>query len=308
LLPQITTKVKIDEVLVKYLLKNRSLSLQGLGVFYINRDVVIPENADAEIILPADILSFEYDPRIQEDENLVSFYTQQTKKIKPLASADLDSFITLGKQFLNIGKPFIIEGLGTLEKTQAGITFKAGVFVSPRIEAPKTLTGGEKEVSSGLFGESHRNPPPNYDRRILTIIALVIVLGIAGLGVYYFFIKGSRQKTLVETTIKDTASNNVDTSAKQRADSTRAADSLKLTVDTVNFNIVVRDSLTDKRAENIQKRLVSYGHTTVISYTTDSISGVYKIGQPFFRPLKDTAWLKDSLSNIYHTHTYVERR
>ena len=150
--------MKIEDVLIKYLLKNKNLALQGIGTFYINKEVSIPEDAEAETILPADVLNFEYDPKIKEDENLVTFITLQTKKIKPLASADLDSFITLGKQFLNIGKPFIIEGLGTLEKNQSGvITFKPGVFVSPRIEAPKTLTGGEKEISSGLFGESQKS-------------------------------------------------------------------------------------------------------------------------------------------------------
>lgn len=300
--------MKIEDVLVRYLLKNKSLTLQGIGTFYINKEVNIPDNAEAETILPADILHFDYDPKTVEDENLVSFFTLMTKKIKPLASADLDSFITLGKQFLNIGKPFIIEGLGTLEKNQEGsLTFKAGVFVSPRIEAPKTLTGGEKEISSGLFGDSHRNPPPNYDRRILTIIALIIVLCLAGWGVYYFFIKQGKQKTLVETTITDTESLKPDT-LQQTIDTTKKTESIIITSDSVNFFIVVRDSLSDNRATNIQKRLISYGHTTVVKYAGDSLNGIYKIGQPFFRPLKDTAWLKDSLFNIYHTHSQVERR
>ena len=76
--------------------------------------------------------------------------------------------------------------------------------------------------------------------------------------------------------------------------------------DSVNFYIVVRDSLTKKRAENVQKRLVSYGHTSVMNYTKDSTSGVYKIGEPFFRPLKDTTVLKDSLFQIYRTAAHTE--
>ena len=45
------------------------------------------------------------------------------------ASADLDSYLVLGKQFLNIGKPFIIEGLGVLEKSQQGdYEFRQGFF------------------------------------------------------------------------------------------------------------------------------------------------------------------------------------
>ena len=55
-----------------------------------------------------------------EDNDLIDFIVQNTKKIKPLASADLDSFLTLGRQFLNIGKPFTIQNLGTLEKLKSG--------------------------------------------------------------------------------------------------------------------------------------------------------------------------------------------
>ena len=256
----------------------------------------MPDDADGDTLLPSDALSFEYNSKAKEDDELVSYIVQQTKKIKPLASADLDSYVTLGKQFLNIGKPFTIDGIGTLEKNQEGeLTFKPGQFVTPKIAAPKALKENEGETITGMFGEAGRKPPPNYDKKILTMIAAVILLILISWGLYYFVLKGSKQKTLVETTVIDTPVIKKDTIVAQKIDS------VKKVSDSVNFYIVVRDSLTKKRAENVQRKLVSYGHTTVINYSKDSASGIYKIGELFFRPLKDTAVLKDSLFQIYRT-------
>ena len=103
-----------------YLLKNKQISLQGIGTFKL--DISLPEVTDNEkpVIIPANAVSFHYDPKVGEEETIVDFIVEHTKKIKPLASADLDSFLTLGRQFLNIGKPFTIQNLGTLDKLKSG--------------------------------------------------------------------------------------------------------------------------------------------------------------------------------------------
>ena len=99
--------MKIDQVLVHYLLKTKHLSLQGIGTF--DLDATLPDSADPDkpIIIPADAIKFNYNPKTVEDDELVNFIVLHTKKIKPLASSDLDSFLSLGRQFLNIGKPLI---------------------------------------------------------------------------------------------------------------------------------------------------------------------------------------------------------
>ena len=119
--------MKIEQALVLYLLKHKQISLQGIGTFKI--DALLPESTDNDkpVVIPPDAISFVYDPKTGEDDELIDFIVQNTKKIKPLASADLDSFLTLGRQFLNIGKPFTIQNLGTLEKLNNGdLEFKPG--------------------------------------------------------------------------------------------------------------------------------------------------------------------------------------
>ena len=60
--------------------------------------MAIPESTDNDkpVIIPADAVSFHYDPKVGEGRTIVDFIVEHTKKIKPLASADLDSFSNLG--------------------------------------------------------------------------------------------------------------------------------------------------------------------------------------------------------------------
>ena len=62
--------MKIEQVLVHYLLKNKQLTLKGIGTFHL--DASIPDSADSEkpIIIPENAITFTYDPRAGEDEGL----------------------------------------------------------------------------------------------------------------------------------------------------------------------------------------------------------------------------------------------
>ncbi len=128
-------KLKIEQVLVQHLYNNKEITLQGIGSFRLDPSVLLPADTEKETSIPEDAIAFEYDPKATEDDSLIDAIVKLTKKIKPLASADLDSFLMLGRQFLNIGKPFTIEGLGTLDKTQSGqLEFIPGQFVTPKMQ------------------------------------------------------------------------------------------------------------------------------------------------------------------------------
>ena len=121
--------MKIEQVIVQHLYNNRQVSLQGIGTFKLDNFIPHQTDPDKEPVIPAGSIIFEYNPRATEDVALIDSIVINTKKIKPLATADLDSYLMLGRQFLNIGKPFIIEGLGTLDRTREGeLEFIPGQF------------------------------------------------------------------------------------------------------------------------------------------------------------------------------------
>ncbi|MEO8860776.1 MAG: hypothetical protein ABI358_05100 [Ginsengibacter sp.] len=218
--------MKIEQALVLYLLKHKQLSLQRIGTFKI--DGAIPDNTDNDkpFIIPPDAISFQYDAKTGEDDDLIAFIVQNTKKIKPLASADLDSFLTLGLQFINIGKPFSIQNLGTLEKLKnGGLEFRPGPLVQ-RVEAPKVKIqdeGAEKHEEN-LFNDYQRKPEGNG--KLILIVAIIVILGIGAWAAwhYAFSKNGDESTTTSETIIPVT-----DSSAIKKTDSINAA---KVSVDT----------------------------------------------------------------------------
>ncbi len=303
--------MKIEQVLVLYLLKNKQISLQGIGTFRL--DIALPEVTDKAkpIIIPSNAVSFHYDPRVGEEESIVDFIVEHTKKIKPLASADLDSFLTLGRQFLNIGKPFTIQNLGTLEKLKSGeLDFKPGELILQKIEAPKGITENEIEENDteNLFNDYQTKTPGN-GRRVWLTIFIIIILGFGAWAAWVFlFNKNDQEIPQSESIVPvvDTPSTNVDTALKSvsPADSTNI--SLKPLSDSVPFNVVVAVTNNKQIALARLDKLKSFGRN-VIMYTADSVT--YKVAHPFVLPLSDTTRVLDSLNKYYYQgKAHIEMR
>ncbi len=113
--------MKLASLLVQYLISHKRLDLTGIGTFILNQ----PDNPDNEHYknekkTSLDDVSFESNVSIKQNPELVQFIAEQTGKIKALASADLESYLSQARQFLNIGNPFLFEGIGLLEKRSSG--------------------------------------------------------------------------------------------------------------------------------------------------------------------------------------------
>ncbi|HEV8079118.1 MAG TPA: hypothetical protein VGP43_00285 [Chitinophagaceae bacterium] len=282
--------MKIEQVLVHQLYNKKKITLQGIGSFNLDSSVSLPVDADKGMIIPENALSFEYDPRAVEDEGLIDAIVQNTKKIKPLASSDLDSFLMLGRQFLNIGKPFTIEGLGTLDKAQSGeLFFIPGQFTTPKIEAPKALKANESEEKSGLFPDYNAETKNNYTKPVL-IIVTILLLALGAWAAYYFFYQ---KKNTEQVNKPQPVQNNTDSVALNKETTIAPA----ITNDNYTFKIVFKKTADKRAALRAYNRMKEYGHT-VIMYTTDSV--IYKVAEPFTLPLSDTAHIKDSLNKYYY--------
>lgn len=303
--------MKIEQALAHYLLKNKSLSLQGIGTF--NLDVPVPDTANLEkpIVLPENAVSFHYDPRTTEDEGLVDFIVEQTHKIKPLASSDLESFLSLGRQFLNIGKPFVLQNIGILDKTNAGdLVFKPGHLVAEKIE-PQKIKDDISEAATdeeNFFAEYQQPRKSNSGPKLLLVFLILLILGFLTWSVWHYL--GNEKETSENITstgpivpMPDTSNFQKDSTiiANAGVDSANAAQ--KESSDSVNFRIVVREYRTVGAAEKRLADLKYYGRN-VIMYTHDSV--IYKIAEPFYLPLADTTKILDSLKR-YYTKVYLER-
>jgi nucleoid DNA-binding protein len=281
--------VKIEQALVQHLYNTRKISLQGIGTFSLEGSVSTPADPEKVIVIPQNGITFIHNPRVGEDTELIDAIVQHTKKIKPLAAADLESFLTLGMQFLHIGKPFTIEGLGTLDKAQTGeLVFIPGQFITPRIEAPKALKEDENEEKSGLFPDYDSEVKKDRTTTIITI-AIILILGLLAWGVYYF-LNRSEGDPVISTQQTKTNSNPIPVTKAEEVLSTSANENY-------TFVIMFKETSNKEEADKLRNKYTGFGHK-IIMYTNDSIT--YKLAEPFTLPLSDTTRIKDSLNKFYY--------
>ena len=108
--------MKISYLLAQFLYSKKQLDLPGIGTFYLDSSVMIDlDNTKQRPYIPEGI-SFKNNSSIHDAPVLVDYISTESGKMKPLAAADLDTHIQLALQFLNIGKPFTFEGIGTLTR------------------------------------------------------------------------------------------------------------------------------------------------------------------------------------------------
>lgn len=291
--------MKIEQVLVHYLIKTRQLPLQGIGTFHL--DASIPDTSDPEkpIVIPENAISFTYDPRTPEDEGLVDFIVEHTKKIKPLAASDLDSFLSLGRQFLNIGKPLNLPHIGTLEKLNSGVlAFVPGAMIAPRMEPNRIKNDNEHQgpesEDNSLFHDYQKERKSNNAGKTILALLVLIILGFAVWAVWHYaFTTREPTETVTSTEgvvpVKDSAF---------KTDSATIANAQPVisTSDTVSFDVVVNEYSSLRLAEQRLQKLTKY-HRNVILYTDDS--STFKIAEPFRLPLSDTGRILDSLRRYY---------
>ncbi len=289
--------MKVEQLLVQYLYQSKSVSLLNIGRFSISPEIsIIPESEKSQV-LPPDAIKFEYDGNAPIDEGLIDYIVQQTRKIKPLATSDLESYSILSRQFLNIGKPLIIEGLGSLQKSQEGnYIFTQGTYANARLELPKH--NFTEKLSDDVDFSSPVKPKRSTGKGAVVTLVILLVAGAAALG-YYLYSQKNAMKPLDVSTVQqaDTNENNIDTSMLVRADSLVLKDSIPKNIHPAyTFKVIIKEYNNLKDADKNNKRFSSFGHT-ILQDQIDSTH--FTLAIPFNTTLDDTLHIKDSLSRLF---------
>ena len=295
----------IEQMIVQYLYKNKTVTLQNIGTFTITSDVEIPYGSENETILPENSIEYVYNNHAQEDQGLINFIIENSGKIRPLAISDLESYGVLNKQFINIGKPHTITGLGTLTKSQnEDYTFvQAAASNVVTKEAPKVV---REKIKNNVDFDSPKKETGNANIAKFGIMGLLGLLIIGGLGYGGYWVyenyKSNSMETAATKKIADSTARN-ETATSNNSDTSVKKTILPTIKDTNSFYIVVKEFTVLAEAEKRTKKLNEYGSHFVIS-TKDSIT--YKMKLPFTKPLTDTLRVKDSINVYFGAKGYVE--
>jgi hypothetical protein len=336
--------LKLPQLLSQFLYQTKKLDLPGIGSFVLDPTVVIPEESDKSGQTVAAGISFKNSLVVNPDDALITFIKEHTGKMKPLAAADLDFFLTTGKQLLNIGKPFYLEGIGTLSKNREGkLDFVPGEYSTARLQdaATEKKERLEKKKTATSFDEPPREyePRSNTVRQTLLLVGLIGGLVVIGWGGYYLY----KRNTFVEPAAESKPAEEnkpaaVTDSAHSPADSVKAVPAGGASANsaaakpsdspvkpgaaattpptaapsTAPVEVPPGASLykfvileTTKKGRALRRYNQLLGYQLNIKMDQKD-SSYFKLYFPIAATIRDTTHIKDSLVDIYAAHVTIE--
>lgn len=292
--------MKLAPLLSQYLLTKKELSLAGIGIFYMgenNQDE--PEGRKQAAIHPGNI-SFTYNTAVKIDEDLVNYISEQTGKMKSLASADLESFLELTNQFLHIGKPFQLDGIGTLSKNNAGelqfTPLHKGVEKHKETASRELEATSSNEESFKGYTEMHRGVKNDGWKKFIVFLLLLSGIALAIWGGYWVY-KSSNSEAVSENVITPGDIVPVEDSIALPPSLTDTAiaqpvETTSVPIKTGTYKFVLENADRNRAYERFNQ-LKSYFWKVYLE-TSDSVN--YRIYMQLPATASDTARLKDSLT------------
>jgi hypothetical protein len=312
--------LKLPQLLAHFLYQNKTIRLPGIGVFVLDPSAIPPEKTEKE--QPQVVQGIHFEPALVQkpDAELIEFIHKYTGKMKPLAESDLDSYLRLGIQLLNIGKPFFLEGIGSITKKKDGkYEFEPGEYSYLRLEMPgeqraETVDKRKKALENQQIDYSPQSKAAKKILLAIGFIGAIVLIGWGGYNLYKNKIAGPDEN---ENTSKvqqqdtsgqlntDTAGNaprQVDSSSTKKKDSNPFMASKRS--DSSQYKFVILATANKFRALKRYKQLISSDIKVKMETKDSSFFKVY-----FTIPAvpKDTLHIKDSLSNYYATKTVIEQ-
>lgn len=304
--------MKIAPLLAQFLYTHHRLDLPGIGSFLLDPSASTEAESNRQgkpVLLEG--ISFDYNRGMGQSPDLIAFIAAQTGKIKALAAADLDSHLELAKQFLNIGKPFLFEGIGSLSKKQeGGFAFTPGYL----LQTDKIRETGIKEAAQPVLAEE---PVSDYRsifyakktktnwKKPLAILLLLIGIILAVWGGYKVYKKTMARRNKKADT-EQTASNTTTTllpdttaSGQRPSDSVLPGNTTPAQLATApagNFKFVVEVAEKDRALKRFS-RLTTIGVKNIQMETKDSVQ--FRLFFILPASVADTARMLDSLRRNY---------
>jgi hypothetical protein len=298
----IPTAVKIPSLLAQYFYSNQRLELPGIGRFGLDASAISAFQNTKQRSAVLEGVTFESNVYLKESPELIAYISEKTGKMKALAAADLDSYLQLAQQFLNMGKPFSFEGIGILSRVKPGEFEFTPISVSTeKVKEYNTIepaSAETKEDSSSQY-ESFLTAPKTKFEWKRPVIGLMLLCGV-GLAIWGGYVISQKNKKkganiaaqqIVEETKK--------TDTLQNADSIQPA-TTTITPET-NYKYVL-EIAKSKRAFKRYNQLKEIRWQVQLE-TKDSVQ--YKLYM-LLPSISDTTRTLDSLTVMTGRKVYIE--
>ncbi len=290
---------KYDDFLAQYLETQKELSLNKIGTLFIKGSAFY--NESTREIQEGDT-NFAMDKKVTTSQGLIEYIASLTKKNSSLISSDVESYLEQGRQFINIGDTFSINGVGSFTKNNSGnYIFTAGPPVLLKIKQEKEKDVQEHEHGSYYSAQKKKNSNRGLVMFFAFFIILLVLAGM-GWGVYklYFEKSSSTVSNTVAPVVMDTP-----------------AAKIILPVQTAKANIPISDTTTYKfifektpsrdRAVSRTGKLNEFGNKALYDSVKENGAIIYRLYLlQKTKKISDTARIRDSLFRYFQRDILLE--
>ena len=284
------------------------MSLPGLGTFTLDKSVILPDEHDRTLHSMPNAVQFQNANIAAADKELISFICEQTGKIRPLAISDLDSYLNLGTEMLNIGKPFYLEGIGTITRNKStGFDFAPGEYAVIR-EHGHAEAGRKKQPAAEVKSESPSRPAGGGQG--LRIAGILCALVIVGFGGWWIAKNYNKEPAEQNQAVQEAVAPAADTATtKSNIDSLQALNTVTKKAsgeDTgaATYKFIILATENKYRALKRYNQLLGFD-LKIHLYQKDST--LFKLYFQFPALTKDTIHIKDSLRREYAHEVQIEQ-
>ncbi|MDR6339032.1 hypothetical protein HNQ91_002083 [Filimonas zeae] len=258
---------KYNNIIRDFLLQHKQLTLGKIGSFTIVNEPAAGVDAGNVV--------FVADKKAETSSALLDQIAEKSGKGRGLVAADLESYLEQMRQFINIGKPYVIEDVGVVSLN------KSGNYEFSRNAATLSLTSPVGQAAEQHFlpestGGTARTGKRNGIMGLAAVIILLVLAGV-GYGIYNMARNGKSNTATTDTETTEqpatdtpaaatsaTASGdgtavNPDTTAAITTTTAAPAVTTAVSGDSAHYRFVFETTASSERAHARTAQLKSFG-------------------------------------------------
>ncbi|MBP9214956.1 MAG: hypothetical protein KBF36_10395 [Chitinophagaceae bacterium] len=290
--------MNFDKYFSSYLYKHQIVAIPTIGEFTLDKAIQANEAKDGEEFFPTEGISFTYNKYATVEPVFVKFIKELLPKPISLIESDIEDYALQITDWLNIGKPYTINGIGTLTKLHDGaIEFSVG---KPKIENISDIVASiaqKENTYESLVAKNKKSVELNLKKLLAIFGSLILLAIVVWLGIFLYkkrFVHAT--KPVVVDTVKAPVRNPIQTNLQPHKESTTNI----VTTDTVRYKMYF---LASKYKEKADKLFEYWSKLEKINRDELIVNDTMRYRLFFYKKAvpKDTAILKDKLA-IYFKH------
>lgn len=278
---------KYEQYIHDFLMEQGELSLYSVGTLQLEK---ANENA----------ISFLFDKKIATTPAFIEYVAEQVGKNPTLMRYNIESYLEQAKQFIHIGKPYQIPGIGEIFLTKSGEYALDQQNLNAKVDY-------HEEVYQYSIAESENR---QKKRKTLMWIAGVLVILILGAAIYGLIAYLTTQKKEKANTINPALSTDT-LDISNKPDSVTLSQNNPTVVrlnpeDSAMFRIVTEKTLNSKRAQSRTNYLITLGHLAKYDSLKQGDTTLYRIFLVKKIKVMDTAQARTYWKQFFERSVYLE--